>query len=98
MHSFFSWQINQVISLMKENFNSAKICPYKGKPQDYNFPFSSAVEKSSNYVTGSTEFCDLKLDPDLNRYAGENFKKSSKFRTSSKITPSRNQRLSVRFL
>ncbi|XP_065090381.1 angiotensin-converting enzyme-like [Ochlerotatus camptorhynchus] len=55
-------EITHVISLMKDNYNNAKLCPFHG-------PLATAVasdsSKSSNYVTGYTAYCDLKLEPDI---------------------------------
>ncbi|XP_055595323.1 angiotensin-converting enzyme-like [Uranotaenia lowii] len=55
-------EITHVISLMKENYNNVKLCPYNG-PQ----PTAGGTDayRSSNYVTGYTTYCDLKLEPDL---------------------------------
>lgn len=52
-------QITHVTNLMKENYNKAKICPYRGQTIDLN-----------RYGTNKTSFhayCDLMLEPDLNR-------------------------------
>ncbi|XP_001648845.2 angiotensin-converting enzyme isoform X2 [Aedes aegypti] len=55
-------ELVHVISLMKDNYNNAKVCPYHG-------PHATAIGtdsyKSSNYVTGYTAYCDLKLEPDV---------------------------------
>ncbi|EDS43840.1 angiotensin-converting enzyme [Culex quinquefasciatus] len=52
-------EITHVISLMKENYNNAKVCPYHG-------PHATAIAaQSANYVTGYATYCDLKLEPDL---------------------------------
>lgn len=48
---------------MKENYNSVKVCPYRG---DTNLHILSQYnDKADNYVTTYTGYCDLKLEPDL---------------------------------
>lgn len=42
---------------MKENYNNVKVCPFHG-PQ-------ATAHKSSNYVSGYSTYCDLRLEPDL---------------------------------
>lgn len=51
-------EITHLVSVMKDNYNNIKLCPYQG--QTYNLYAARA-----NYVTTSVGFCDLKLDPDL---------------------------------
>ncbi|XP_055641071.1 angiotensin-converting enzyme-like isoform X2 [Toxorhynchites rutilus septentrionalis] len=50
-------EITHVISLMKENYNSAKVCPFQG-PQ-------ATPHKSASYVSGYSTYCDLRIEPDL---------------------------------
>lgn len=47
---------------MKENYNSVKVCPYRG---DSDLTILSQYDKPDNYVTTYTGYCDLKLEPDL---------------------------------
>lgn len=51
-------QITHVINLMKDNYNQARICPYQG---------STAVDHYGNNVTTFHAYCDLRLEPDLQR-------------------------------
>lgn len=63
-------EIQHLITIMKDIFNNAKICPYRGDPM---MPSTSSyreiglTKKTENYVTTYTSYCDLKLDPDLIR-------------------------------
>lgn len=63
-------EITHLITTMKDNYNNVKICPYRGQsPNIYSGPYEFARGQSSreSYVTAYTGFCDLRLDPDLNR-------------------------------
>lgn len=53
---------------MKDNYNNAKVCQYRGDSIDIMSHVQTAnTKKNSNYVTSYTGYCDLKLDPDLIR-------------------------------
>lgn len=63
-------EITHLITTMKDNYNNVKICPYRGQsPNIYSDPNKVLIEQTSreSYVTAYTGFCDLRLDPDLNR-------------------------------
>lgn len=65
-------ELTHVITLMKDTYNNAKICPFRGDnftvlSQIKETPMSNSENKLENYVTGYTGYCDLKLDPDLIR-------------------------------
>ncbi|XP_055544079.1 angiotensin-converting enzyme-like [Wyeomyia smithii] len=57
-------EITHVISLMKENYNNAKLCPFPGSQPTFT---GSNSYRSSNYVATYSSYCDLKLEPDLVR-------------------------------
>lgn len=65
-------EITHLITTMKDNYNNVKICPYRGQnPNIYSDPYdalrSTQTSPRESYVTAYTGFCDLRLDPDLNR-------------------------------
>lgn len=67
-NNMYSLQMVHVISLMKDNYNKAKICPYRGQTVDLNRQYSYYTDsKSSKYVTSQTTYCDLKIEPELNK-------------------------------
>ncbi|XP_058815382.1 angiotensin-converting enzyme-like isoform X2 [Topomyia yanbarensis] len=57
-------EITHVISLMKDNYNNAKVCPFPGGKS--TVPGSESY-RSSSYVATYTTYCDLKLEPELVR-------------------------------
>ncbi|XP_063702736.1 angiotensin-converting enzyme [Culicoides brevitarsis] len=74
-------EITQLITSMKDNYNNVKICPYRGQsPNLYGDPYEAVRQQSrESYVTAYTGFCDLRLDPDLNRIM-ENSRSESELR------------------
>ncbi|XP_035778203.1 angiotensin-converting enzyme-like [Anopheles albimanus] len=58
-------ELQHVLTLLKDNYNNAKVCPYRGQESSDGGAFS--VYKSTNYVTGYSGYCDLKITPDLVR-------------------------------
>uniref|UniRef100_A0A182NTL2 Angiotensin-converting enzyme n=1 Tax=Anopheles dirus TaxID=7168 RepID=A0A182NTL2_9DIPT len=64
-------ELQHVLALLKDNYNSAKVCPFRriGTESTDLGTFSSAAGgyTSSNYVSGYTGYCDLKISPDLTR-------------------------------
>lgn len=67
-------ELMQIIVQMKDNYRSAKICPYPGNgptvPMQVNDRMDSVSEMDSisgNYVTTYTGYCDLTIDNDLQR-------------------------------
>ncbi|KFB45637.1 AGAP007982-PA-like protein [Anopheles sinensis] len=65
-------ELQRVLAILKEKYNDARVCPFHGAEPSYAGTFSSpgaaaAAYKSSNYVTGYTDYCDLKISPDLTR-------------------------------
>lgn len=50
----------QLLTLMKDTYNNAKVCPYRRAPFGID-------PKLGNYMSSPTQYCDLKLDPDLVR-------------------------------
>ncbi|XP_058451314.1 angiotensin-converting enzyme-like isoform X1 [Malaya genurostris] len=57
-------ELSHVISLMKDNYNNAKICPFSGGQSTM---IGSDSYRSSNYVATYSTYCDLKLEPELVR-------------------------------
>ncbi|XP_052864385.1 angiotensin-converting enzyme-like [Anopheles cruzii] len=65
-------ELQHVLSLLKDNYNSAKVCPFRGVDSTGRGTFSSAGSsvgyESSNYANGyGSNYCDLKISPDLAR-------------------------------
>ncbi|CAH1642884.1 unnamed protein product [Spodoptera littoralis] len=76
-------ELQQLISEMKEVYNSAKICPYGQKPYDPHIPripysheyqdqgYQLANEPYQHYQpyteTTETNYCDMQLDPEISR-------------------------------
>lgn len=61
-------ELLHIITIMKDNYNNAKICPYRGDNIELLSQVNSNVNPySANYVTTYTGHCDLRLDPDLMR-------------------------------
>lgn len=61
-------EYNHVLSIMKDTYNNAKICPYNGEENKLLPHAVPNNARSANYVRSSTQFCDLKLDPDIIKY------------------------------
>ncbi|KAH9636581.1 hypothetical protein HF086_002655 [Spodoptera exigua] len=76
-------ELQQLISEMKEVYNSAKICPYGQKPYDPHIPripysheyqdqgYQLSNEPYQHYQpyteTSETNYCDMQLDPEISR-------------------------------
>lgn len=62
-------ELIQIIARMKNNFNEAKICPYRGETVELLSQVNPKIDvgQSANYVTSYTGYCDLQLDPDIIR-------------------------------
>lgn len=50
-----------LLALMKDTYGSAKVCPYRRSPM------VGVDGKLANYMPQPTQYCELKLDPDLVR-------------------------------
>lgn len=54
-------EFQHLLSLMKDTYNNAKVCPYRRSPM------VGIDGKLANYMSQQSQYCDLKLDPDLVR-------------------------------
>lgn len=62
-------ELLHIITIMKDNYNDAKICPYRGDTVELLSQVNpnNRNAHSANYVTTYAGHCDLRLDPDILR-------------------------------